>query len=121
MKGSTDAHTRLVNEILVAIGCLGFVRVWKNNTGRAEFEDEFGDRRRVAFGLPGSSDILGVLRRRDGAGIILCIECKTGQAVQSEKQKSFEKMIVKMGGLYILARSVSDVTRHISMYGPDII
>lgn len=42
-------------------------------------------------------------------GRLLAIEIKTGQARQSAEQKSFQIMVEKKGGLYIVARSLQDV------------
>jgi len=55
--------------------------------------------------LPGSSDIIGIIK----PGKFLAIEAKTGQSKQSDKQKNFEKMIISLGGIYILARDLADV------------
>ncbi len=91
-------HQKLVHEILLKIGTT--VRVWKNATGVARF-----GKRTVAFGLKGSADIIGLLP----GGRFLAIEVKTGNAKQNKDQKNFQIMIEKMGGLYILARSTTDV------------
>ncbi len=56
------------------------------------------------FGLVGSADILGVLY----GGKFLCLECKTGNAVQSEQQKNFEKMVKTFGAYYFLVRSLEE-------------
>ena len=100
MKGSTEQHSDLVNQILISIGMLPFVRVWKNATGA--YQDDRG--LWVRYGLPGSADITGVLNHSSGVGLRLEIECKTGNAVQSKIQKNFQTMIINMGGLYLLAR-----------------
>jgi hypothetical protein len=91
----------LVADILLAIGSRPDVRVWKNATGVAKIDD-----RVIKFGLKGSADILGILAP---SGRFLAIECKVGRDTQSPYQKNFQLMIETMGGLYILARSVSDV------------
>ena len=95
-KGSTAAHQELVSDILIKYGADTRYRLWSNNTGTV-----FTRGRKISFGLTGSSDIIG-LRRCDGK--FLAIEIKTGKAVQSKKQKDFQKMIEAFGGIYILAR-----------------
>lgn len=105
---SVNEHSILVNQILLAVGQMEFVRVWKNSTGVAEI-----DGRMVAYGLPGSADITGILTNARNLGLRLEIEVKTGNAVQSKKQKAFEKMILDRGGLYLLARSVDDAIKFV--------
>jgi hypothetical protein len=53
------------------------------------------------YGLPGSADILGIVK----GGYFIGLECKTGNAKQSEGQKNFEAMIKKFGGHYCVIRS----------------
>jgi len=67
------------------------------------------------YGLPGSSDIMGIL---DG-GKIICIEVKTGGAKQSALQKNFQKMITKLHGIYIVAKSIDDVVDTLRAMGYD--
>lgn len=74
-------------------------RCWKQETGAAYREGEL-----IHYGLKGSADISGIMR--DGRR--LEVEVKTGKAVQQENQKAFEAMILKMGGVYFVARSVSN-------------
>ena len=95
------SEIRIQQEILQAIGARDDLRVWRNQTGA--LRDERG--RLVRFGLPGSADILGILK----GGRFLAIEVKSPTGRQSEQQHNFERMVRNMGGLYILARSVSDV------------
>lgn len=77
----------------------------------------------MKFGLKGSADILGIWQdpranAHDEKGVwlgpvgrFLGIECKTVRGRQSPEQLAFEAMVKRMGGVYILARSVEDVTR----------
>lgn len=100
--GSTFEHSKLVDDILIAVGSMSNVRLWKNATGAARAFDN--PDRVMSFGLKGSSDLLGIIM----GGRFLAIECKTGSAVQSKEQKNFEAMISRFGGIYILARSVKE-------------
>lgn len=77
------------------------IRCWKNATGVTKIRTQV-----IKFGLKGSADILGIVKP---SGRFLAIECKTGQAVQSEFQKNFENMIKTSGGIYLVARSVPGV------------
>jgi len=60
----------------------------------------------ISFGLKGSSDIIGIIK----PGKFLAIEVKTGAAVQSKQQLAFAKMVTIMGGVYILAKSIDDIS-----------
>lgn len=92
------------NRILLEIGSIPWLRVWRNNTG-ALFDR---NNKLVKFGLQGSADILGIMKPH---GRFLAIEVKTEKGRQSESQKRFQQMVEDMGGLYILARSPEDVTK----------
>ena len=94
------AHEKLVNEILRRYGARDEWRIWKNSTGTA-----FQGRRRISFGLVGSSDIIGLLR----PGIFVALEVKTGKAVLSNQQRSFKKMIEEMGGIHCVIRDIEQV------------
>lgn len=102
MKGSLEAHNKLINEILLTFGAGPNLRIWKNDVGVGRSLN--GDRV-LRWGLKGSSDIIGI----GFGGKFIAIEVKTGKAKQSEQQKNFQNMINKMGGVYILARSIEDV------------
>lgn len=74
-------------------------RVWANNTGVGM---DMNCERIIRFGLKGSSDIIGLYR-----GVFLGIEVKTGNAKQSKFQINFQKMVDKIGGLYVVCRETS--------------
>ena len=95
-------HSKLVNELLIMIGKeFPNIRCWKNATGATKIKGQV-----IKFGLKGSSDILGII---GPSGRFLAIECKTGQAIQSNHQKNFENMIKIFGGIYLVARDVQGV------------
>jgi hypothetical protein len=98
-----------MSETKVVSACLDWlaknrIMAWRNNTGAAKIGDHY-----VSFGSKGSSDIVGVL----SSGRFLAIECKFGKGRQSPEQKTFQKMIEKNNGLYILAYSVDDLERNL--------
>ncbi len=101
--GSTLEHQTLVHYILLALGQRNGIRVWKNQTGVAKQGD-----RVIAFGLKGSADISGILGPH---GQRIELEVKTGNAIQNDSQKAFQKMILSMGGIYAVCRSVDDALR----------
>lgn len=47
-------------------------------------------------------------------GRFLAIEVKTGRAVQTVEQQTYQRIVEMMGGLYVLARSVEDVAEALS-------
>lgn len=95
-------------QILAEFGALPWLRVWRNNTGA--LKDQRGQL--ITYGLKGSADILGLIAPE---GRFLAIEVKSEKGRQSESQAAFGKMVEKMGGIYILARSVEDVYRGLNL------
>jgi hypothetical protein len=98
----------LVHAILKAWGAHPSLRIWRQNTGGAKINGYF-----VKFGTPGQGDISGIL----AGGRRLEIECKTERGRQSEEQVSFQLMIERFGGLYVLARSVEEVDTALAAVG----
>lgn len=56
------------------------------------------------YGFAGMADISGIHH----SGKRIEIEVKTGKAKQSKEQISFQQMIEKHNGIYILARNLKD-------------
>lgn len=92
-------HHALIGDILVAINPF-FGLFWKNETGAVKMPSGHFMR----FGLPGSSDILGVCK-----GLFVAIEVKTGTGRLSLIQKNFRDAVLRNDGIYILARDVETV------------
>lgn len=83
--------------------------VWRNNRLNAPVIGRGGKIRRVNAGIDGQGDITGILTVEHAGrffGVRIEIEVKAGTDRQSAKQKSFEHRLKKMGGCYIIARSV---------------
>ena len=93
----------LVQSILLAFGSRRDMRIWRANCGVARTKTGA----LVRFGVPGQADISGILI--DGRRIE--IECKSLTGKQTKAQQNWQKMILGMRGIYILARSVDDVKR----------
>jgi hypothetical protein len=94
-------ETDLVKAVLLRVGSIRGVRVWRNNTGA--LRDHAG--RMVSFGLKGSADITGIIGPN---GKRLEIECKTAKGKQTAEQSLFQAMIEKEGGVYLLVRSADE-------------
>lgn len=125
---TTESQTQAA--ILKYLGNRKDCRVWRNNSGK--IADRTG--RVVSFGLVGSADIIGIRKidvvvssgydvalcsegranverpdDHDVIGQFLAVEVKSDTGRQSEAQRNFQSMVEAFGGLYILARDVSDL------------
>lgn len=99
-------HGDLVREILLAVSPLGMA--WSNNTGVLRDATN----RPVRYGLPGSSDVIAIVRGR-----FVGIEAKVGKDRQRQNQADFATAVRRAGGIYILARSVDDVLNTLKLEG----
>lgn len=90
------------NAILRAYGTDQRLRLWRMNTGKAQFGAAV-----VTFGVKGQADLSGILP----GGRRLEIEVKAPGKYQTQDQKNYQTMIESFGGIYIVARSVADVAR----------
>lgn len=99
------SEAQIQYDILKVFGATPYMRLWRNNSGLLYAPGAGGTIRRVRASAEGAPDIIGVLR----GGRFIGIECKALRGRQSPEQKAFQQMIERMGGLYILARSVQDV------------
>lgn len=92
-------EARLQNQILLALGALPGVAVWRNNVGQAI---ERG--RRVRYGLAvGSADLIACVDGR-----FCAIEVKTPTGRVRPEQKRWLEAVRKIGGVAVVARSVGD-------------
>lgn len=74
-----------------------------------------GKTRFVRFGAPGQGDLCGVMR----GGQHIEIECKGHKGRQTAEQRTREANVLRMEGLYILARSLDDVLAALKRAGYD--
>ena len=112
-KGSSLEHAKLVDGVLLLLGALPVCRVWKNATGAVKTPTGF-----IKFGLKGSADILGIT----SDGLMLAIECKSGNAKLSKQQLAFRHMLDMMGGRYYVCRDAEDMYEVInSLKLPEVI
>ena len=100
------------SEIHRVIGSRPDCRIWRQNTGVAR-DTRTG--RMIRFGIPGTPDLIGIVSV-GGIGAFLGIEVKSAKGKQTKAQKSFQSMLARMGGCYILARSVEDAERGLNAY-----
>lgn len=97
---NTKNHETLLKQCLVLLSSNGFL-CWKSSTGAIRSGNRF-----QRYGLVGSSDIIAI---SPPEGTFCAIEIKTGSAVQNKNQKAFEKAVKKVGGVYIVVRSLQDL------------
>lgn len=102
--GSTKEHEALVKNLLVALAGTKQAFVWPRRAGsgwtpRGNF---------VKFSMDGEADITGIVSPE---GWRLEVEAKTGRAVQSDDQVKFGNMIVRHGGIYLIAYDVVTTLR----------
>lgn len=113
------AERDLIYLILSVWGAHPQLRIWRANTGVGWFANGQPARKTdpgayaVKFGTPGQGDISGLVLP---SGRRLEIETKA-KTKQSDDQKSFQRMIERFGGLYVLARSLDDVDRALAALG----
>jgi hypothetical protein len=105
-QGSSAAHTKLVDDCIVYLNGRTDVRAWRQTCGTFRALD---GERIVSVGMTGIADIGGILGGT-WKGRALAVECKTGRAKLSKNQEWFRQMFQRLGGLYVEARSVEDIT-----------
>jgi hypothetical protein len=99
---------RIQREILHEFGTRPELRLWRANVGAAITHGG----RVCRFGVRGQADLSGILR----GGARLEIEVKAPGGVQSAVQRAYGAMILRYGGIYIVARSVEDVRAGLAGY-----
>lgn len=92
----------LLHAILVEFGSRPDLRIWRANVIAARSRTG----QVIRAGVPGQADISGILWPN---GRRIEIETKSRKGKQREAQRRWQEMIEKMGGLYILARTLDDV------------
>ena len=105
--------------ILNHFGSMPALRLWRQNTGLAvplwalPPTVDASTLPRISFGIQGAGDLSGIASN----GRRLEIEVKTATGRQSKQQKRYQTMIERFGGIYILARSIDDVSEGLSKSG----
>lgn len=92
-------EAQLQRQILLALGALPGVRVWRNNVGEAVFKG-----RRVRYGLAiGSADLIACVDGR-----FCAIEVKGPSGHVRPEQERWLAAVRRIGGVAVVARSVDD-------------
>jgi hypothetical protein len=87
-------------------GYLVPARVFERLLSRGQIQRS--EARFMRFGIPGMSDVIGMLRR---SGRLLTIECKAVDGIVSDEQAAYLDAVNGGGGLGIVARNLDDVMR----------
>jgi hypothetical protein len=103
------SESEIQHAILLRWGSHPRMRLARTNTGAAKVKGRF-----VRFGIPGQPDIQGLI---SPSGRYIGIEVKTKTGKQSDAQKTFQRVVESLGGIFILARSVEDVDRALAELG----
>ena len=106
----------LQKQIFYKYGSLAWLRLWRNNTGKSVGLSLVMKAKRegimpaflpvTSYGTPGMPDILGIMAP---TGRFIAIETKSSTGKQTQEQRLWDRMIISLGGIYILARSIEDV------------
>ena len=110
-------ENELLHTILKEFGARPNMRIWRNNTGsaygvsliqRAKQAGYIPDNLPITkYGIKGMADIFGIIAPN---GRHISIECKSDKGKQTPEQRIWQQMVESMGGVYILARSLKDVS-----------
>lgn len=99
-------EAQLQREILLVYGSRPGLRLWRANAGRALVPTANGGLRPIQVNLPGCPDLIGFLAP---SGRFVGIEVKAPAGRLRPAQGAFRDALVAAGGVYIVARSLSDV------------
>lgn len=101
-------ESAILRAVHATIGALPYVCLWRNNVGVARYPGRTG-LARVRYGLvPGSADLVGVLRRADGAGLFLALEVKAPGGRADPAQADFLDLVRRFGGVAGVVRSPAE-------------
>lgn len=96
-----DIPEAMLQKIVLAhINQIPGVEVWRMNTGGAYVRGTW-----VSFGREGQADLAGLMAP-SGRRLEIELKAKTGR--QRDAQRTYQAMIERHGGLYILARTLRE-------------
>ncbi len=102
------AEREIQRDIQLRFGALPWLRIWRMNVGMGK---TLGGQM-VRFGIPGMADLTGLV----ACGRRLEVEVKGPTGRQSAEQRTWERVVTGLGGLYCLARSTDDVEAFLSRH-----
>lgn len=112
-KGSSAAHSALVNAILAELGALPGVVIGANASGLARYAGADGRPFFVPYGWPtrGGPDLLAVVAP---LGVLVAMEAKTGKARPTRAQLACHAALRAVGVVVRVVRSVDEAREAIA-------
>lgn len=104
-------EAQLQDRIRLELGTVADLVLWRNNCGVAE---RGGHKIRFGVGNPGGADLIGVFR-----GLFVAVEIKTLSGRQTPEQQTFEQLVRRKGGEYVVLRSVEEARDWIARLSKD--
>lgn len=89
-----------------------FIRVWRNNRVKTMAIGRGGKPRMISAGVDGQADISGII---GPFGRRVEIEVKAGRDPLSDAQKAFRSMIIRLGGVHVVARDVDGALEDLAL------
>lgn len=112
--GAEQLENQIQRDIRLAAGrAVPGCVLWRNNSGVAFHEGTAP----VRYGVgKGGADLIGALTvkrplTRRAVAILLAVEVKTATGRLSQDQRAFGALVERIGGVFIVARSVEDFIR----------
>lgn len=102
-------ESQLQDQIRLALGAVPGLCLWRNNIGLAEIR---GYRVRFGVGGPGGADLIGIYKGR-----FVSVEIKTATNKQTAEQLTFQQLVERLGGIYVILRSVDEAQRWVGGLG----
>lgn len=113
-----NPETRIQNQMMLDVGLRDDLLLWRQQVGVFRAYDD--PSRVVHIGQPGQADLGAIVRVRITpemvgmeVGIALQPEVKTPKGKQREQQIKWMEAVEKVGGMYRLVRSTSDLLQMI--------
>lgn len=94
-------ESQIQDEVRLALGSDPDLVLWRNNIGMAWMRN--GAPVKFGVGGPGGADLIGLYRGR-----FVAIELKTPVGRQSKEQKTYQQLVERKGGVYVVLRSADE-------------
>lgn len=105
-------EAQIQREILQKFGSRPDVRLWRANAGKGLVATADGGLRAVRMNVDGCPDLIGWVTLA-GRAVFLGVEVKSSTGRLRPAQEAFRAILTRMGGIYIVAHSLEDVTREL--------
>lgn len=106
-------ESQLQTAIRLELGKNAALALWRNNVGMAWMRN--GDPIKFGVGGPGAADLIGLYRGR-----FVAVEIKTATGRQSPEQRTFQALVERHHGIYVILRSVEDARAWLTSLVSDV-